>query len=143
MADNTTPVYLRDTHARAVATTLRLVEQALFLIEDLAAGDQIGAIVATRTDLDAERRARIEEIIQAARGEIAALAQTFGLPHHERDGRQIIQGHLSELWADLEDTRPAKLGRYGAVDPALVPLLDPPIVRLIACIEAIRAEVLR
>jgi len=141
MVDNDPRLILPGSHARAVATALSLLERDLFLVEALVAADQVGIVVSTRTGLDARQREHMQRRIREIRAEIAALAATFSLPHHVRDGRRIISGHLSERWADLGDTRPAKLARYGQLDPALAAVLDPPIARLTELVEAMCKEV--
>ncbi len=141
MVDNHPRLILSESHERSVTTALLLLEQDLFIAEALVTADQIGIVVSTRTGLDARQREQMQRLIWETRAGIAALAATFSLPHHVRDGRRIISGHLSERWADLGDTRPAKLGRYGPLDPALAAALDPPIARLTALVEAMCKEV--
>lgn len=141
MADRDTHPILSEPHARGITSTLRIVEQTVFLIEQLLAGDQVGLTVATRTPLDAPQRERLHALIQETRAQIAAFVPIVPLSRYERDGRRVITGHLTEAWADLEDIRPAKLGRYGPLDPALATRLGPPVARLIDLVEAIRKEV--
>jgi hypothetical protein len=38
---------------------------------------------------------------------------------------------LALAWEGLEDIRPTRLGRYGAVDPALAATLEPALTTLI------------
>jgi hypothetical protein len=141
MTESTARLRLSEAHERSVTTALMLLEQDLFLVASLVAADQVGIVVSTRTRLDARQREHMQRLIEEIRAEIAALAATFSLPHHVRDGRRIISGHLSERWADLGDTRPAKLGRYGRLDPALAAALDPPITRLTELVAAMCKEV--
>lgn len=141
MVDNHPRLMLSESHERAVSTALLLLEQDLFLVEALVAADQGGIVIETRTGLDARQREHMQRLIRETRAEIAALAATFSLPRHVRDGRRIISGHLSERWADLGDTRPAKLGRYGSLDSALAAVLDRPIARLTELVEAMCKEV--
>jgi hypothetical protein len=123
-----------------VTTAILLLEQDLFLVETLVASDQEGIVVSTRTGLNERQRQHLRSLIHEIRAEITSLAVTFALPRHVRDGRRIIIGHLSERWADLGDTRPSKLGRYGQLDPALAAALDAPIARLSELVEAMCKE---
>lgn len=143
MAESPSHLALSELHARSVTITLRLTEETLFLVERLTAGDEEGAMVSTRTPLDDTQWHRLRALAAEARAQIAQVMQMFGLPHQVRDGRRLLDSHLTETWATLEDTRPPHLDGYGRMDPAVATILDPMMVRIIETINAMRAEALR
>lgn len=134
--------YLTDPQVRAVAATLRRLEETLFHAEHLLAGDQLGILLSVRATFDALERRHLRSLITEARLMIATLAETFALPHQERDARRVLDGQLVQSWSSLEGTRPRRLEGYGPMDPAAAALLDPCIGRLIDLVNAMRDEVL-
>ena len=134
--------YLTDPQVRAVATTLRRLEATLFRAEHLLAGDQLGILLSVRATFDTLERRHLRSLITEARLTITTLAETFSLPHEERDARRELDGRLVQIWSSLEDTRPRRLEGYGPMDPAAAALLDPRIGQLIDLVNAMRDEVL-
>ena len=67
-----------------------------------------------------------------ARAALVAAVEAWGLEPVTRDGRRVMAAALALAWEGLEDIRPARLGRYGPVDPALTATLEPALADLIA-----------
>jgi len=118
----------------AVEVSLKLLEKTLREIEGLLQLETDDILYRTIQDIPDERRAQIMAISRQARHQIAELAAMFDLKREEIPVHQIIVAYLSRVWADLEDTRPATLARYGEVDPALKDTLGPRIDRLITLV---------
>lgn len=133
---------LTDSQAHAAAATLRRLEETLFLAEDLLTWDRSGALLSIRATFDAAERRHLRSLITEARLVIATVAETFALPHQERDARRVLDGQLVQSWSSLEETRPRRLEGYGAMDPTAAALLDPCVGRLIDLVNAMRDEVL-
>ena len=102
----------------------------------------MGILLSVRSAFDTLERGHLRSLITEARLAIAALAETFSLPHQERDARRVLDGDLVQIWSSLEDTRPRRLEGYGPMDPMAAALLDPCIDRLIDLVNAMRDEVL-
>jgi len=119
------------------------LEETLSLAERFLAGDQSGILLSIRATFDARERKELRSLITEARRVIGTRAETFSLPHEERDARRVLDGHLVQTWSSLEDTRPKRLGGYGAMDPAAAAQLDPLVDRLIDLVNAMRDEVLK
>jgi hypothetical protein len=62
----------------------------------------------------------------------------FELPRHHWYGRQIIVAEMSSAWTNLEEVRPERLRRFGAVDPTLTETLTPGLERLIQLVWVVR-----
>ena len=90
----------------------------------LRGGEERGILYRRSLDLSPERRAAVRAQIAAALAQIAELAERFDLSATEDDLGATIASLMSVDWANLCDTRSAKLHRYGDVDPRLAGLLD-------------------
>lgn len=86
--------------------------------------EEHGILYRRSLDLTPERRAAARARIAAALAQIAALAERFDLPVTEDNLEATITSQMSADWANLCDTRAAKLRRYGRVDPQLTACLD-------------------
>lgn len=85
-------------------------------------------------DVSPELEVKLSEINKT----VNRAEKEFGLEPIINDPRQGIIGTLSVLWVTLEESRPEKMGRYGAVDPDLSPKLGPKIDRLIELVSEVR-----
>ena len=52
--------------------------------------------------------------------------------------RRVIVAEMTSAWCSLEDSRPAKLRRYGAVDTTLIETLDSRLDRLSRLVMAVK-----
>jgi hypothetical protein len=131
---------LNDAQARAVAVTLRVLEercgQMRWLLSGTANGGALHQLV---DDIPADARALLLQEIMALEAAIARVAAEFQLTGERRSLRRMLVGLLASSWEHLEDARPAKLGRYGPVDPQVVAPLDAGLARVIALINAMWA----
>lgn len=130
---------LNESQRRSLGVTARRVELAVWRLEDRLTRAEPPALALTRftnTPSD-EQRTALLRLITEVRREIAQIAEDFNLGTGEENFLRSIMGEFTLLWADLEDTRPQKLRRYGAVKPEAAEALGPPIQRLIQLMPAI------
>ena len=73
----------------------------------------------------------MQQKIAAGLALVEELAQTLQLEPEIIDLVGSVRGQMSESWANLIDSRAAKLRRYGEVDPGLAQPLDPALDRLV------------
>jgi hypothetical protein len=129
---------LNQAQQNALATTLVHLERSLNDIDRLLDGSVIGVTYITEIDFTPTTvehlRARCDEL----RAQIAEMMDAFALPRHYWHGRRVIVGEMSAVWTYLEDMRPHKLRRYGAVDPGLTETLAPRLEQLIRLVRAIQ-----
>ena len=115
----------------SLAVVLRYFEQDLRQAEMWLQGQHtVGVLYQTSLRLSAERRAAMSARIAEALEGITRLAERFDLRSVDEPLENKIAAEMSISWANLIDTRSAKLGRYGSVDPRLQELLDPEIEHL-------------
>jgi hypothetical protein len=130
---------LNEAQTRALATTLEILEQRCQqmrrLISDPAANGILHQVV---DDIPATARDRILANLAAIEAVVARLAAEYQLTTQPRSARQILVALLSSSWEHLEDTRPAKLRRYGPVDPQAAAPLDAELARLLALMNTMR-----
>ncbi len=129
---------LNQPQRNALATNLQQLERSLNEIERLLDSPPAGVTYTTEVGLGPATARQIRERCRDLRSQIAEIAATFELPQRRWDGRRIIVAEMSVAWADLEDMRPPKLRRYGAVDPTLNETLAPRLERLIELVLAVQ-----
>lgn len=124
----------------ALRTTLRLLEERCdTVLVLLDAPTHPHALRSVTLDLSPDAQRELQRQIGQIRAAIAQVSAAYGLTPEPRSLRQEIVALLAASWSDLEDTRPAKLHRYGAVDLALVAPLDGAIDGLMQHLNAVRA----
>ncbi len=129
---------LNENHRRSLATVLRRVELAAWRLEDRLTGGAFPQLALTRfTHLpDLAQQAALLHLTKRVRQEVAKLAADYNLEVAEENVLRYIIGEVSLLWCDLEDSRPQKLRRYGAIHPRADEVLGPSIQRLIELVLA-------
>lgn len=115
----------------AVSTTLLHLERSLDEIERLLTGPNNGVTHTTEVNLAPATAQQIRGVCADIRSEITAMVERFELPPHHWYGRQIILAEMTSTWTNLEEIRPERLRRFGAVDPTLTETLTPGLERLV------------
>lgn len=130
---------LNESQRRSLGVTMRRVELAVWRLEERLSRTKPPDLVLTRftNEPNDEQRSMLLRLITEVRREIAQVAEDYNLEVNEEDGMRSIMGEFTLLWADLEDTRPQKLRRYGPVRPQAIETLGPPVQRLIQLMLAI------
>lgn len=130
---------LTTSQRRALNSTLVHLERHLLNLEQRTQADGQGILILRSGQLAPTTRQRLLDLFEQLRQEITTLATEYALPGVEEDVRATLVGTASILWSDLEDIRPSRLTRYGAVDPTLEATLGPSIERLIQGVLSIEA----
>ena len=136
------PTYLlNENQRRSLSIMLRRVELAAWQLEEQLTREDTPQLVLTRFihPPDARQKAALVHLARNVRQEVAELASNLHLEATESDLLRTIMSEFSLLWSDLEDSRPRKLKRYGAINPRAYEVLNPPIGRLIELMLAIDA----
>ncbi len=130
---------LSENHRRVLANTLRRVELAAWHLEEQLARETIPHLTLTRFTHppSPEQRSMLLQLAQQIRRQVTRLVEDYHLEVGEQDMLRTIMGEFTLLWCDLEDIRPRKLRAYGAVNPQLQAMLDPPLKRLIELVLAV------
>jgi len=135
-------VQLHELHARRLEATVLLLEESVARCQRWLAEDTPGVLRVVRTDLDAERRNRLLELLEAFRRDLTELVEQFRLQHRPVDLAQILNAEFSSAWVMLENCRPRRMKGYGiAFDPAVAAALDSAVDRLTARVDQLRALV--
>lgn len=129
---------LNQPQRNALATSMQQLERSLDEIERLLDSPPAGISYTTEVNFGPATARQIRENCRALRRQIEDIMFAFELPQRRWNGRQIIVAEMSVAWADLEDMRPSKLRRYGAVDPALSETLAPRLERLMELVLVIQ-----
>lgn len=115
----------------ALEITLQSLERSLLRARASLRHAPEGGRLTRYRPLPEAARPELEALIGRMLEEIDGLAERFELRPRVEDIGRIVNGEMSVAWADLVDTLSVKLGRYGAVDPALGEALDPAVRRLV------------
>ena len=122
---------LNDYQRNSLAAVLRLHEHRLRQAEEwLLQTPASGSLYRRVLRLSAEQRQLALGRIAEALALVAQVARDFALEPVEEDLGAGMAADMTVSWANLLDASSGKLGRYGAVDPRLGPLLDPYVGRL-------------
>jgi hypothetical protein len=124
---------------RRLTVTLSHLEEVIQTTERLLRNPPQNVFAQVNVYLSPGEREEIERRLGDMRALLADASVAFSLPASQVEDWQVIRAPLAQMWAALEDTTSAKLGRYGPIDPALPAELDPTIERLIALLEEILA----
>jgi hypothetical protein len=131
---------LNQSQALSLATTLGILEERCDQIQHLlATAPTCGALHHTARDIPADIQPALSDYLMQLRVEIARLTSAFHLGVAPHSATRILVALLATSWQDLEDVRPAKLGRYGPLDPAVIPSLDAGVAQLIALVQAMHS----
>ena len=130
---------LNEDHRRSLATVLRRVELAAWRLGDRITRGEAPQLALTRftNPPDAVQKAALLRLTKHIRQEVAELASDYNLEIAEENLLRTMMTEFTLLWCNLEDSRPQKLGRYGAINPQAYEMLGPPIQRLIELMLAI------
>lgn len=129
---------LNESQRRSLTITLRRVELAVWRLEERMAQPSPQLMLTRFTNPpDSDQQAALLHLTRRVREEIAQLVYDYDLEAGEENVLRSVMGEFSLLWCDLEDTRPQKLRRYGAVHPQAQNTLGPPIQRLVQLMLAI------
>ena len=130
---------LNENHRRSLATVLRRVELAAWRLEEQITRGASPPLALTRftNPLSPIQQATLLHLTKQVRQEVAELASDYNLEVTEDNLLRSMMSEFTLLWCDLEDSRPQKLRRYGAIHPQADDVLGPRIVRLIELMLAI------
>jgi hypothetical protein len=133
---------LNRAQALSLATTLSILEERCDQIEQLLAAVRTqGVLHHTVRDIPVDTHPALSAYLTQLRAEIARLAAAYHLDVAPHSATRILVALLATSWQDLEDVRPAKLGRYGPLDPALTPSLDAEVTQVIALVQTMQSLV--
>ena len=96
----------------------------------LDGGEEDGILYKVKVRITKERRQQVTREITEALNQIRALSQSFELEKKEENPLSLICSEMVISWANLLDSRSAKLGRYGDVSAGLAEKLDPAVINL-------------
>lgn len=126
-------------HRRVLATTLRRVELAAWRLEDQLTRESMPELALTRfsNPLSRAQVVALLHLVKRLREAVAQLAADYRLAATEENLLSTVMAEFTLLWCDVEDVRPQKLRAYGAVDPRVARVLEPPLQRLIELLLAV------
>ena len=133
---------LNQSQERALAITLRLLEERIGTIRDLMEHEDGGVLYhRPRPRFTPEEAARIDGLIAGIHEVIASIAEAFVLPREERDPRGMIVALLAMSWQSIGEIDARGMHAYGDTDPRLSEVLDPHVRRLMDLVLELEAAV--
>jgi hypothetical protein len=130
---------LNENQRRVLGNVLRRLERASWRLEEQLMRQTFPSLALTHfTDSpDSAQRAALLHLARNVRQEIARLAALYQLEVADEHVLRSTMAEFTLFWCDLEDSRPQKLSRYGALHPQAEAVLGPQIARLIELTLAI------
>jgi hypothetical protein len=133
---------LNQSQERALAITLRLLEERISTIRDLMDREDGGVLYhRPRPAFAPGEAARIDRLIAGIREVISSVAEAFVLPREERDPRGMIVALLAMSWQSIGEMDARGMHAYGDTDPRLSEVLDPHVRRLMDLVLELEAAV--
>jgi hypothetical protein len=133
---------LNQSQERALAITLRLLEERIGTIRDLMDREDGGVLyLRPRPAFAPGEAARIDRLIAGIREVISSVAEAFVLPREERDPRGMIVALLAMSWQSIGEVDARGMHAYGDTDPRLSEVLDPHVRRLMDLVLELEAAV--
>jgi hypothetical protein len=130
---------LTEGQRRSLSLLLRRVERVGWQVEEQM--QQAGPADLTLTHFtqmpDPSQRAMLLQLAQALRQKAVQLALDCGFEGEEESCLRTLHAQFTVLWTDLEEARPDKLRRYGALHPLAEGRLGPRIQELIELVLAL------
>lgn len=96
----------------------------------LDGAEEEGILYEAKVHIPEERRRQVSFEIADVLNQIRELSLSFELEKKEENPLSLIRSEMVISWANLLDSRSAKLGRYGDVAAGLADKLDPTILDL-------------
>lgn len=129
--DSTRRAGLNDSQRRHYEVLFARLERTLVYLETAARGDD-GRTVLTIVEADLPPRFEQESaaVIDEAKQQLAALAQSLALRPRVESRRRVCRALLTSELNGLADATSTRLRGFGEVDPSLSEHLDPAIERL-------------
>lgn len=115
----------------SLRTTLLSFEKNLREAQSwLDGNEEDGILYKAKLHMSEEHRRQCARQIAEALGQIRSLSRSLELEKKEEDPLSLIRSEMVISWANLLDSRSAKLGRYGDISAGLAGKLDPAIGHL-------------
>jgi hypothetical protein len=130
---------LTEGQRRSLSLLLRRVERVGWQVEEQMQQAVPSDLALTHfTHLpDFSQRAKLMELARALRQEAVQLALDCGFEGEEESCLRTLHAQFTVLWTDLEEARPGKLRRYGALHPLAEGRLGPRIQKMIEVVLAL------
>ena len=107
-------ISLPDNHRRSLSVTCRLVEKALFEIEELLTGIPRESLTnPIQMTYEPAERKRLLDYVQTLRQQNRELFFRFNLEADSISDKQIVKAKLNHLWVILEDSTAEHMKGFG------------------------------
>ncbi|MEW6543765.1 MAG: hypothetical protein AB1411_09145 [Nitrospirota bacterium] len=125
---------LTDGQRSFLGVVITMIEEKMKAVEwRMAHPEEQGLTFEIRNDLTPDMAGALHTRVEAVYALVRVVRDRLMLPREVRYATRDILKGLPQLWVALQESDSKSLGRYGSVDPALGPVLDPRIGTL-ACL---------
>jgi hypothetical protein len=115
----------------SLRSTLQSFERSLRQAQSwLGGAKEDGILYTAEVQIAEERRRQVNRDITTALDRIRSVSRSFELEKKEENPLSLIRSEMIINWANLLDSRSAKLVRYGSVPAGLAERLDPAVGEL-------------
>jgi hypothetical protein len=129
-----------DSHRRVIGSGILMVDSAavrfLDLLDERNSPAAIKAVEGSITNKETvEIRARLLQLQEL----IALLPRKYNLEPSKKNLRRILASEVSHIWICLEDSRPARIGGYGAMPASTAEALEADLEGMLRIANRLRA----
>lgn len=122
---------LNDAQRTSLRIVMSMIEERMRAIEfRLDHPEEQGLMFEIRNNITCDMVHALREKIPEVYGLIRILRDRLALPREIKPASRELLTGLSQLWVVLQESDSKRLQRFGDIDPALAPALDPEIETL-------------
>lgn len=131
-------IYLSETQARSLSSSLIVVEKSLLELEDMLQNSNNSCCNVLIKDIDDETLANNISAIREAKRYICELAKKYGTHEEKLSLQRIINAKRAKIWEVLTDALSEKSKGYGTIAKKYADEYDSDITMLLEMVNEIK-----
>ncbi len=144
MKRTSNPISISDNHRRAIGSTLRALDELLFLFERWMRDPPAqGPLYREKDTLTEGQKSEVRAEIKALRSLIAEMRDVLGLEPRTEDLSGAIWSRSVAWWEALVELESRHLRRYGDMPESLADYIDPRARRMLEHLQSIAEKARR
>jgi hypothetical protein len=131
-------IILTDNHKRSLSSTLMVVEQLLFELQDVMVNSNQTCCYELKKDLDNRTIEHNQEIIKEALSLTCTLKEKYNADKAVQSMQRIIDAKKTKIWETLHNSKSRRMKGFGEFPQKLIKEYDNDLDHLMAITEKIK-----
>jgi hypothetical protein len=131
-------IILTDNHKRSLSSTLMVVEQLLFELQDVMVNSNQTCCYELKKDLDNRTIEHNQEIIKEALSLTCTLKEKYNADKAVQSMQRIIDAKKTKIWETLHNSKSRRMKGFGEFPQKLIKEYDNDLDRLMTITEKIK-----